>query len=167
VTTIATPQLQLPRGFEFSDETARMDRARIHRWLSTESYWAAGRQRTIQDAAIDASRNFGIFRIETREQTGQQTGEQTKKQAGEQVAYARIVTDGVTFAWLCDVFVDSSMRGLGIGVALIDGVCAALEPRHLKRIMLATADAHGLYRKFGFEPLAAPDKWMAKETRPN
>ncbi|TAM69560.1 MAG: N-acetyltransferase [Microbacteriaceae bacterium] len=126
-----------------------MDRPRIHRWLSAESYWAAGRPRTTQDAAIDASRNFGIFRTAT----------------GEQVAYARIVTDGVTFAWLCDVFVDSSVRGLGIGVALIDGVCAALEPHHLRRIMLATADAHGLYRKFGFEPLAAPERWMAKETQ--
>ncbi len=127
-----------------------MDRARIHQWLSAESYWAAGRLRTIQDAAIDASRNFGIFRAGT----------------GEQVAYARVVTDGVTFAWLCDVFVDSSVRGTGIGVALIDGVCSALEPRHLQRITLATADAHGLYRKFGFEPLAASERWMTKEAQP-
>lgn len=148
--TRVTPHSHVPPGFEFSEDVTRIDRARIHQWLSTESYWAAGRPRTTQDAAIDASRNFGIFHTGTR----------------DQVAYARVVTDGVTFAWLCDVFVDSSVRGTGIGVALIDGVCSALEPRHLQRIMLATADAHGLYRKFGFEPLAAPERWMEKSAQP-
>lgn len=133
----------LPEGFEFSADTNRVDRSLVHRWLSTEAYWALGRTREIQDAAIDGSRNFGVYRT-----------------SGEQVAYARVVTDGATFAWLCDVFVDPSVRGLGIGVALMAGTSATLEG--LRRVFLATADTHGLYAKFGFEPFDDPGKWMAK-----
>jgi len=133
--------------YRFSCSTAEVDRELVHRWLSEQSYWAQGRQRSVQDAAIDASRNYGVFDDES----------------GDQVAYARVVTDGVTFAWLCDVFVDPSVRGRGVGVSLIQGVVADLEPLGLKRIALATGDAHGLYAKFGFEPLAEPWKWMARQ----
>ena len=133
-------------ALEFSDDPARLDRARVHAWLSEESYWATGRPRTIQDAAIDASRNFAVY----------------DGTSGEQLAYARVVTDGVTFAWLCDVFVSSEARGRGIGITLIDGVVAALEPLGLKRILLATGDAHGLYARFGFQPLARPQDWMER-----
>jgi hypothetical protein len=94
----------IPDGFEFSDETSRVDRPRVHRWISGESYWGVGRPRQVQDAAIDGSRNCGIYRTDS----------------GEQVAYARVITDGATFAWLCDVFVDSSVRGLRIGIALVE-----------------------------------------------
>lgn len=132
--------------YRFSSRTDDIDRAAVHRWLSEESYWARGRARSTQDAAIDASRNYGVFDTTT----------------GDQVAYARVVTDGVTFAWLCDVFVDPTARGNGIGVGLIDGVVADLEPLGLKRTMLATGDAHGLYAKFGFEPLADPSMWMCR-----
>jgi GNAT superfamily N-acetyltransferase len=128
--------------FEFSDDPARLDRDRVHHWLSEESYWAVGRDRAVQDRAIEGSLNYGMYR------------------GSEQVAYARAVTDGATFAWLCDVYVDSSVRSLGVGVALIGGVMDALEPLGLRRIALATRDAHGLYRKFGFEGLAEPEKWM-------
>jgi len=68
----------------------------------------------------------------------------------------------VTFAWLCDVYVDPSVRGNGVGVGLIEGVLADLDPLGLRRTMLATADAHGLYTKFGFEPLAEPARWMVR-----
>ena len=132
-------------SLRFSADPAEMDRARIHSWLSTESYWAEGRTREKQDRAMDGSRNFGIFDA-----------------AGEQVAYARVITDGATFAWLCDVFVSEGVRGRGVGVQLIEGVVAHLEPLGLGRIMLATADAHGLYARFGFAPLDKPDLWMAR-----
>ncbi|MCU1440484.1 MAG: acetyltransferase [Rhodoglobus sp.] len=128
--------------FEFSDDPARLDRDRVQHWLSEESYWALGRDRAVQDRAIEGSLNFGMYRD------------------GEQVAYARIVTDGATFAWLCDVYVDASVRSLGVGVALIAGVMDALEPLGLGRVALATRDAHGLYRKFGFDSLDEPQKWM-------
>ena len=130
----------------FAAGSDRLDRALVHRWLSEESYWARGRSRETQDAAIDGSRNYGVY----------------DDRAGRQVAYARVVTDGATFAWLCDVFVDDSARGSGIGKMLMAGVMADLEPLGLKRVMLATADAHGLYAQYGFAPLADPTMWMAR-----
>lgn len=132
------------RRYLFSDDPALIDRNRVHRWLSEESYWAEGRSRAVQDAAIDGSRNFGVYDTES----------------GGQVAYARVITDGVTFAWLCDVFVDASARGNGVGVALVEQVLASLEPLGLRRIVLSTADAHGLYEKSGFRALDDPARWM-------
>lgn len=132
--------------YVFSAESDRVDRARVHQWLSEQSYWAQGRLRQKQDAAIDASRNYGVYDIGT----------------GEQVAYARVVTDGVTFAWLCDVFVASEVRGQGIGKMLAAGVMADLEPLDLKRVLLSTADAHGLYAQYGFTELTEPSRMMAR-----
>ena len=129
----------------FSAEADKVDRARVHQWLSEESYWAQGRVREKQDAAIDASRNYGVYDAGT----------------GEQVAYGRVVTDGVTFAWLCDVFVATEARGQGIGKMLAAGVVADLEPLGLKRILLSTGDAHGLYAQYGFTELTEPSRMMA------
>ena len=131
-------------AYEFSADPRRVDRVTVHRWLSELSYWARGRSREQQDAAIEASRNYGIYESET----------------GEQLGYARIVTDGATFAWLCDVFVSPDARGQGIGKALMAGIVADVEPLGVRRIMLATADAHGLYAQFGFEGVRAPEKYM-------
>ncbi|GAA1823133.1 GNAT family N-acetyltransferase [Agromyces salentinus] len=136
----------MQHGFRFSTDRDEIDRALVHRWLSIDAYWALGRPRERQDAAIDGSRNYGVF----------------DEASGQQVAYARVITDGVTFAWLCDVYVHPSVRGRGVGVALIEGVVADLEPLGLRRTMLATADAHGLYERFGFEPLAEPARWMVR-----
>jgi GNAT superfamily N-acetyltransferase len=104
--------LGMPSGFELSDDVGRVDRALVHRWLSEQAYWALGRPREVQERAVEGSWNFGVYRVGS----------------GEQVAYARVVTDRATFAWVCDVFVDSSVRGLGVGTALMAGVVAALEP---------------------------------------
>ncbi|MGH1564413.1 GNAT family N-acetyltransferase [Mumia sp. DW29H23] len=134
-----------PEPYAFSDDTARIDRARVHAWLSEQAYWALGRERAVQDAAIDGSRNYGVYEA-----------------AGTQVAYARVVTDGVTFAWLCDVFVDPSVRGRGVGTLLMDGVVAALDGMRLRRTMLATADAHGLYERYGFAVVDEPRRWMLR-----
>ncbi|ALJ21481.1 GNAT family N-acetyltransferase [Microbacterium sp. No. 7] len=129
----------------FAAGTDRLDRARVHRWLSEESYWAQGRPRDRQDAAIDASRNYGVY----------------DEASGEQLGYARVVTDGVTFAWLCDVFVDAAARGRGIGKQLVEGVVADLEPLGLKRIALATGDAQGLYAQYGFAEVTGAT-WMTR-----
>lgn len=126
--------------------TRRLDRDRVHRWLSEESYWARGRTRDTQEAAIEGSRNYGVYDDKT----------------GVQVAYARVVTDGATFAWLCDVFVDAPFRGQGVGTMLVAGVLADLEPLGLKRIALATADAQEVYRPFGFTELSGPIAWMTR-----
>ena len=115
----------------------------VHRWLSEEAYWALGRSRDVVEAAARASVNFGALDA-----------------GGRLVGYARVVTDQVTFAWLCDVFVDPAARGLGAGKALAGAVVAAVRPMGLKRVMLATADAHELYRRFGFEGVTDPEKLM-------
>ncbi|HWV49877.1 MAG TPA: GNAT family N-acetyltransferase [Microbacterium sp.] len=132
--------------FTFAQDDARIDRTRVHAWLSEQSYWAAGRPRATQDAAIDASRNYGVWDDET----------------GAQVAYARVVTDRVTFAWLCDVFVDDAVRGRGAGKMLVEGVVDDLRPFGITRILLATADAHGLYAQYGFENPDDPKRYMVR-----
>ena len=132
--------------YRFSDDTADMDRAWIHAWLSEQSYWARGRTRETHDRAMDNSRNFGLFDTDT----------------GAQVAYARVITDTVTFGWLCDVFVTDALRGQGVGVQLIEQVLAVLEPWGLKRVGLTTADAHGLYARFGFGAVPNPETWMVR-----
>jgi GNAT superfamily N-acetyltransferase len=136
----------MPSAYRFSSDAAELDRELVHRWLSTDAYWAIGRARDVQDAAIDGSRNYGAY----------------DEASGTQVAYARVVTDAATFAWLCDVYVDPSVRGEGVGVALVEHLLADLEPLGLRRIALATGDAHGLYERFGFTPLADPERWMVR-----
>jgi GNAT superfamily N-acetyltransferase len=135
--------------YEISTDPARLDVPRVHRWLSTDAYWALGRSLDQQRAAIANSLNFGAYDPAT----------------GEQRGYARVVTDRVTFAWLCDVYVDPAARGGGVGTAMVAAVRDHLAPYGLRRIMLATADAHGVYAKLGFEPLADPSKWMVVTAR--
>ncbi|WNZ12901.1 GNAT family N-acetyltransferase [Streptomyces sp. 11x1] len=138
-------QPAVPRGHEISDDPGRIDVERVHHWLSTDAYWAIGRAREKQESAIRGSLNFGVYEVGS----------------GEQVAYARVVTDGATFAWLCDVYVAPSARGNGLGTALVAAVREHLRPSGLRRLLLATHDAHGVYAKLGFEPLAKPEQYMA------
>ncbi|MFD8416994.1 GNAT family N-acetyltransferase [Streptomyces sp. NPDC059650] len=135
---------ELPDGYEISTDTARIDVGLTHRWLSEDAYWALGRSREKHDTAVASSLNFGVY----------------DRASGTQVAYARVVTDLATFAWLCDVYVDPGARGKGLGGALVEAVKAHLEPHGLRRILLATADAHGVYARSGFAPLGTPEKWM-------
>ncbi|WP_341866778.1 GNAT family N-acetyltransferase [Cryobacterium zongtaii] len=137
--------------YRFSGNTAEIDRERVHRWISEQTYWAPGRSRARQDAAIDGSRNFGVY----------------DSASNRQVAYARMVTNGVTFAWLCDAFVDPDVRGHGIGAMLIAGIVENCRPLGLRRIALSTSDAHGLYAKFDFTPLATSESWMERLDQPN
>jgi len=131
--------------YEFDPDLARMELDRLHHWLSTDAYWALGRTREAFETAAQHSLNFGMYARD-----------------GSQVAYARVVTDHATFAWLCDVYVDRDHRGLGLGTRLVDGVVSALQPLRLKRILLATADAHEVYARHGFTPLPAPETWMIR-----
>jgi GNAT superfamily N-acetyltransferase len=134
----------LPEGYEISTDPARLDADRMHHWLATDTYWATGRPRDKHDRAVAGSLNFGVYEAVT----------------GEQVAYARVVTDRATFAYLCDVYVGPSVRGKGIGTALAAAVREHLRPYGLRRIILATRDAHGVYAKLGFAPLERPEEWM-------
>jgi GNAT superfamily N-acetyltransferase len=136
--------IDCPDGFEISTDPARLDGHLIHQWLSEDSYWAFGRSREKQDAAVAGSLNFGAY----------------DKVSGAQIGYARVVTDQATFAWLCDLYIAPAVRGNGLGVALTAAVRDHLARYGVRRIMLATADAHGVYAKVGFAPLTKPEKWM-------
>ncbi|MBO4205722.1 GNAT family N-acetyltransferase [Micromonospora echinofusca] len=130
-------------GYQLSTDPARLDLARVHRWLSTDAYWAKGRPREVVERSFAASLPFGIYRPD-----------------GRQVAVARAVTDRATFAWLCDVYVDGSERGRGLGTWLAGAVRDELSALGVYRIMLGTADAHDVYAKVGFTPLSDPERWM-------
>jgi GNAT superfamily N-acetyltransferase len=133
-------------SIEVTTDRSRLDVERIHRWLSEDAYWALGRPREVVGRAIEHSLNFGAY-----------------DDAGEQVGYTRVVTDHATFAWLCDVFVEPSARGAGVGTALLDAVTAHLSGLRLSRTLLATADAHALYARYGFTPLNEPERYLAQE----
>ena len=130
--------------FDISTDPARLDRALIHRWLAEESYWARGVPRAVVDKALDNSLCFGAYRD------------------GRQVGFARTVTDRATFAYLADVFVLPEARGRGCAKRLMDAVVAHPELQGLRRMALATRDAHALYAQYGFTPLARPETFMER-----
>lgn len=116
--------------------------------LSEHAYWALGRERRKTEAAIDGSRNWAAYA--------------TDAGCDELIGYARVVTDGATMAWLCDVIVDPEWQGRGIGKALVDRICADLDPLGLRRMILVTEDAHDLYRQYGFGLVEDGWKWMVR-----
>jgi GNAT superfamily N-acetyltransferase len=134
-------------AYLISTDPERLDLDAIHAYLSFESYWARGRSREQIVRGIHNSLPFGVYRD------------------GAQVAFARIVTDYATFAWLADVYVVESERGQGIGKELVAAVMEHPTVRAVPRVVLATLDAHGLYERYGFESLRGDQRWMALETR--
>ena len=135
-------------GYRVSDLRAQ-DRDAVFRFLSEEAYWSLGLPRDIFDRAIDESINFAAY-----------SGDAASDRQ-EVVGFARVVTDRATFAWLCDVFVLPEHRGNGVSKLLMDAVMAHPELQRVRNFMLATRDAHGLYARYGFAPLAEPQRWMA------
>lgn len=135
-------------GFEFVEGSGRIDRDLVYAFLS-KSYWAGGLPREICDAAIDGSVPFALF----------------DRSTGGQVAFARLVTDRATFAWLADVFVIETYRGRGLGKTLVDTIVELPWLRGMRRVLLATADAHDIYERAGFSPLAHPARFMEKLDR--
>jgi GNAT superfamily N-acetyltransferase len=133
---------QGPLAYVVSDDPARIDVEFVHQWLATESYWAQARPRQHTVTALSRSLNFGLY-----------------DPAGQPAGFCRWVTDGATFAWLCDVFVHSAHRGRGLGVFLVQTAVGHPDVRGL-RLLLGTRDAHELYRKFGFTELSAPERLM-------
>jgi GNAT superfamily N-acetyltransferase len=136
-------------GVFISDEPSLIDLDRVCGWLADESYWAAGRPRETIERSLHGSIVYGAY-------TDRET----------QIAVARAVTDRATFAWICDVFVDATYRGKGVGGWLMDCVLADLRAAGVHRVVLGTRDAHEVYRRVGFEPLAHPDRWMEIDQRP-
>ena len=110
----------------------------------SRAYWAQNRPREIIKLSLRHSLVFGIY------------------DGSRQVGLARIVTDYATFAWLCDVFVHEDYRGKGIGKWLISSIISHPTLHDLRRIALATSDAHGLYSQFGFTSMNNPERWMER-----
>lgn len=130
---------------EISTDRSRLDIAYIHRYLSEECYWSIGRSRAVVEKSIANSLCFGMY------------------DGDRQMGFARVVTDYATFAWLCDVFVDAAYRERGLGKQLVENVVAYPDLQGMRNFILATRDAHELYRQYGgFEALAAPERWMAR-----
>ncbi|HEV2702653.1 MAG TPA: GNAT family N-acetyltransferase [Steroidobacteraceae bacterium] len=127
--------------FEFTCDKTRLDIEGIHRFLA-QSYWSPGIPRSVVERAIANSLCFAIFHEQ------------------RQVGFGRVVTDKATFAYLADVYVLPEHRGQGLSKRLMEHVTQHPDLQGLRRMLLATLDAHGLYQKFGFKALAAPDRMM-------
>jgi len=129
-------------GYSISTNLADMDIAVIHGCISN-SYWAKGIPISVLEKAISNSLCFGVF-----------------TDSGQQVGFARLITDSATFAYLADVFILEAHRGKGLSKWLMENVIAHPDLQGLRRITLSTKDAHGLYEKYGFKPLANPQTFM-------
>ena len=120
-------------GYELDDDPSRIDRKAVHRYLSEESYWAKGRPREVQDELIEnAARVVGLY------------------YEGQQVGFSRTLSDGHAQSYLADVYLLEEHRGRGIGVELVR-FSVDEGPFVKTKWFLHTADAHDLYRRFGFE----------------
>jgi len=137
------------RGYSIDTTSSRFEAAEVHRLLSEHAYWAKNRGVETVAASLAGSLNFGAF-----------------DEGGRLVGFSRVVSDYATFAWLCDVVVHPDHRGRGVAAALVEAVAGHPRLRGLRRIVLATRDAEGLYAKFGWKPLAGPELWMAKMGEP-
>jgi GNAT superfamily N-acetyltransferase len=129
-------------GFIYSDDSNLIDVTAVHRYLSEESYWAKGIPLEIVKRSISHSLCFGIYKER------------------KQVGFARWVTDRATFAYLCDVYVETAFRGLGLSKKLMSLMMFHPDLQGLRTYTLGTLDAHGLYAQYGFKPLAFPERRM-------
>ena len=126
---------------EISKDQSRIDIDFVHAFL-TDSYWAKGRSKEDVEQSVRNSVCYGMY-MDNR-----------------QIGFARVVTDTVVFAYLMDVFIDPEFRGSGYGFELVDFILKDPALKKVQTWRLATSDAHGLYQKFGFQPLADPAKMM-------
>jgi GNAT superfamily N-acetyltransferase len=131
-------------GYTISTERGRLDLGVVHRFISEESYWGQGRPLEVVRRAVENSFPFGVYH------------------GDELVGFARVVTDYATFAWLADVFILKEHRGRGLSKWLMEVILSHAELQGFRRWVLATKDAHELYRKFGFIDLHRPERWMER-----
>ena len=133
-----------PDGYWVSDDPALLDVARVHQWMSRDSYWAQGRTLAVMAHAIEHSLSVGLYAPD-----------------GTQAGYARLVTDRATFAWLCDVFVDPAHRGHGLGSFLVAQSVGHPDVASIRQVLMAEP-GRTLYRRFGFADLAHTERWMER-----
>jgi N-acetylglutamate synthase-like GNAT family acetyltransferase len=128
-------------GFSISTDKRKINIPYVHNFLS-HSYWAAGISIHLVKKAIKGSLCFAVYHHK------------------DQIGFARMITDGATFAYLADVFIDEKYRGRGLSKWLIENILSHPDLQGLRRVMLATKDAHSLYKKFGFTQLTNAERWM-------
>ena len=128
-------------GFTISTEKEKLDIDLIHSFLNS-TYWAEGISKEIIRRSIEGSLCFGVFEND------------------KQVGFARMITDKATFAYLADVFIIEEYRGRGLSKWLMEVIMSHPDLQGLRRMILVTKDAHGLYRQFGFTPIINVDRWM-------
>jgi GNAT superfamily N-acetyltransferase len=133
-----------PDGYWVSDDPELLDLARIHAWMSQESYWAHGRSYAAMARAIEHSLSVGLYAPD-----------------GTQAGYARLVTDRSTFAWLCDVFVDTAHRGHGLGSFLVTQAVGHSDVASIRQVLMAEP-GRTIYRRLGFGHLAQTERWMER-----
>jgi N-acetylglutamate synthase-like GNAT family acetyltransferase len=127
--------------FLITTDREKIDVAAVHNFLKT-SYWAENISYDVVQKSITGSLCFGVFYNQ------------------QQVGFARVVTDSATFAYLADVFIIEAFRGRGLSCWLMEVILAHPQLQGLRRFLLATRDAHGLYKKFGFTPITQIEPWM-------
>jgi GNAT superfamily N-acetyltransferase len=127
--------------FLISTDKEKIDALYVHQFLS-KSYWAENIPLETIQRSIEGSLCFSVVYL------------------NHQVGFARVITDEATFAYLADVFIDENFRGKGLSKWLMEVIISYPTLQGLRRFMLATRDAHGLYKQFGFEPMKNPDRWM-------
>ena len=133
--------------YTISTDKQRFDVDAFHAFIR-ETYWARGRRRRTTEEAVANSIIFGLYGLD-----------------GDMVGAARVVTDSATFGWLSDVYVLEAHRGRGLGKALVAAVCDHPQLRTVKRLLLATADAHTLYEQHGFRRVSQPDRLMERRSQ--
>jgi GNAT superfamily N-acetyltransferase len=132
-------------GYTINNDKTKLDVRMIHHFLYTTAHWAVGRPMSVVRKSIENSLCFGVF------------------DGDKQVGFARIVTDGATVGWICDMFIIASHRGSGLGRWLIECMMDHPYIKGLRRILLNTRDAHDLYVKYaGFRPLLKPESWLER-----
>ena len=130
--------------YSISTDNHRLNIPLIHDFISNQSYWGQGRKIEIVQRALNNSLNFGLYKN------------------SEQIGFARVVTDYCTFAWLADVFIIDGFRGEGLSKWLMEVIMNHPQLTNMRRWVLATKDAHGLYEQFGFGRMAQPERWMER-----
>lgn len=130
--------------FLISTDPNRFDVDMIHQFLSERSYWATGVSKEVVKRSIKGSLCFGVF------------------QDDKQVGFARVISDYATIAYLADVFILEEYRGNGLGKLMMQSIMDHPDLQNLRRWLLGTLDAHGLYRQYGFRGLKAPERYMER-----
>lgn len=132
----------LKKGFRISTDKALLDLPMIHHFLNEISYWGKGISFDLVNTSVQNSLCFGVYH------------------QNKQIGFARVITDQATFAYLSDVFILPDYRKMGLSKWLIQIICDHSYLKNVRRFVLATADAHGLYKQFGFVEMKSQNRWM-------